>query len=314
VTSTVFVSTWADGLFIFAGATRKHELAGRSLQAMASDGRGGALAILGENSLERRAPDGAWSTVATAENLACCVAAGDAIFVGTNEPSVLRVDADGKVERTGSFDRVAGRDTWYAGSAVIDGKRVGPPLGVRSITATADGSVVLANVHVGGIPRSSDRGATWQPTIDVATDVHEVRVHPTRPNVVVAASALGLCTSTDGGVTWNVDNRGLHASHCSAVAFAGDDVLVSASINPFIPEGALYRRGIDSREPLLRVTGGLPEWLGAKVDTRCIAAHESNVAIVDMSGVLHVSADYGHTWTRHADGIPMPSSVLIAPN
>src|SRR6185436_15430147 len=27
-------------------------------------------------------------------------------------------------------------ETWYAGSAVINGQRVGPPLGIRSITAT----------------------------------------------------------------------------------------------------------------------------------------------------------------------------------
>jgi len=312
VTSTVFVSTWADGLHIFIGAARHHELAGRSIQAMAPDGRGGALAVVDGNSLQRRAPGGTWTTLATAENLACCVATGDAIYVGTNEPSVLRVDADGKIEKTGSFGHVAGRDTWYAGSAIVDGKRVGPPLGVRSIAATPDASAVLANIHVGGIPRSIDRGATWQPTIDVATDVHEVRFHPARPNIVAAASALGLCISTDGGVTWDVDNRGLHASHCSAVAFVGDDVLVSASINPFIPEGALYRRGVDDHGPLVRVTGGLPEWLGAKVDTRCIAVQGSNLAIADMSGVLHVSADSGRTWTRHADNIPMPSSVLIA--
>ena len=310
--SAVLVSTWEAGLFVFSSGPPERELVGHSIQALASDGHGGALAIVDENSLRRRATDGAWSTIAAAENLACCVAAGGAIYIGTNDPSILRVDATGKIEKLTGFDQITGRDTWYAGSAIVDGKRVGPPLGVRSIAATADGDVVLANIHVGGIPRSIDRGATWRPTIDVATDVHEVRFHPARPNVVAAASALGLCISTDGGVTWDVDNRGLHASHCSAVAFVGDDVLASASINPFIPEGALYRRGVDDHGPLVRVTGGLPEWLGAKVDTRCIAVQGSNVAIADMSGVLHVSADSGRTWTRNADNIPMPSSVLIA--
>jgi RND family efflux transporter MFP subunit len=35
----------------------------------------------------------------------------------------------------------------------------------------------LVNVHVGGIPRSVDSGATWAPTIDVDADVHEVKDH-----------------------------------------------------------------------------------------------------------------------------------------
>jgi hypothetical protein len=311
VTSAVLISTWEAGLFVFSSGAPERELVGHSIQALASDGYGGTLAIVDENSLHRRTTDGAWSTIETADNLACCVAAGGAIYIGTNDPSVLRVDATGKIEKLAGLDRVGGRDTWYAGSAIVDGKRVGPPLGIRSITATPDGSVLLANVHVGGIPRSTDRGATWQPTIDVATDVHEVRVHPSRPNIVAAASALGLCTSTDGGVTWEIDNRGLYASHCSAVAFAGDAVFVSASINPFIPEGKLYRRGVDERGPLVSVSDGLPEWLGGKIDTRCIGAKGSNVAFADMSGVLYVSSDAGRTWSRRADGIPMPSSVVL---
>lgn len=95
--------------------------------------------------------------------------------------------------------------------------------------------MLLANVHVGGIPRSVDGGATWQPTIEIDSDVHEVRAHPNRPGMVAAAAAIGLCTSSDGGATWEVEQRGLHALHCSAVAFAGDDILVSAAADPFAP-------------------------------------------------------------------------------
>jgi hypothetical protein len=100
-------------------------------------------------------------TIATAEmNLACCVAVGDMLYAGADDALVLRVSAAGEIERLRGFERVAGRDKWCAGSALIDGKRVGPPLGVRSITATSDGAVLLANVHVGGVPRSADGGET----------------------------------------------------------------------------------------------------------------------------------------------------------
>jgi hypothetical protein len=309
---TVLVATWGDGLFVVSGETSAHELVHQSVRALAPDLHGGALAIVNGRSLRRRGPDGVWSTIATTEfDLACCVAVGDVIYVGTDDARVLRVDAKGELEQLRGFDEVAGRDTWYAGSAVINGQRVGPPLGIRSITATPDGALLLANVHVGGVPRSTDGGATWQPTIEVDSDVHEVRAHPNRPGVVMAAAAIGLCTSRDGGLTWDVEQEGLHASYCSAIAFAGDDVLVSASLDHFAAQGTIYRRPVDGHGPLVAVAGGLPKWIDGIADTRCIAAHGSAVAIADRNGNLYLSGDTGRGWSSQTYGFPLPSSVLI---
>ena len=309
----MLVATWRDGLFVVGGETPSEELAHQSVRALALDGHGGAFAIVDGRSLRRRAPDGVWSTIATtAFDLACCVAVGDVIYIGTDDARVLRVDANGALEQLRGFDTVAGRDTWYAGSAVINGQRVGPPLGIRSITATPDGAVLLANVHVGGIPRSTDGGATWQPSIDVDSDVHEVRAHPTRPGVVMAAAAIGLCTSRDDGLTWDVEQEGLHASYCSALAFAGDDVLVSASVDHFATQGAIYRRPVDGHGPLMAIAGGLPKWIDGIADTSCIATLGSAVAIADRNGNLYLSADTGRSWSRQAYGLPSASSVLIA--
>lgn len=311
-TPTVLVASWRDGLFVVAGETREQELGNQSVRAVTPDGRGGALAIVNGRSLRRRTPDGLWSTIATTEcDLACCVPVGDVIYIGTDDARVLRVGANGALEQLHGFDTVAGRETWYAGSAVINGQRVGPPLGIRSITATPDGAVLLANVHVGGIPRSTDGGATWHPTIDIDTDVHEVRAHPKRPGLVMAASAIGLCASRDGGATWIIDQAGLHASYCSAVAFAGDDVLVSASVGHFAAEGAIYRRRIDEDGPLVAVADGLPQWIDGIVDTGCIATHGSAAGLADRGGNLYISTDNGRSWSRQAAGLPQPSGVLI---
>ena len=312
MTSPVLVATGDAGVFVVCDVTPQRELANHSVRALAPDGHGGALAIVNGRSLCRRAHTGLWSTIATAEmDLACCMAVGDIVYVGTDDALVLRVSAAGEIEQLRGFERVAGREKWYAGSALVDGKRIGPPLGVRSITATSDGMVLLANVHVGGIPRSVDGGATWEPTIEIDSDVHEVRAHPNRPGMVAAAAAIGLCTSSDGGATWEIEQRGLHALHCSGIAFAGDDILVSAADDPFAPQGAIYRRRVDERGPLLRVTGGLPAWLDGIAHTGCIAAHGSAVALADIKGNLHVSADNGRTWSCRANGLPTPSSVLI---
>jgi hypothetical protein len=308
----VLVATWRAGVLVLAGETLEQELRDQSVRGLASDGQGGALAIVNDRSLQRRAPDGVWSAIAITElTLACCVAVGDVIYLGTDDARVLRVGADGTLEPLRGFDAVAGRETWFAGSAIINGERVGPPLGIRSITATSDGAVLLANVHVGGIPRSIDGGATWQPTIDIESDVHEVRAHPNRPDVVMAAAAIGLCVSRDGGMTWDIEREGLHASYCSAVAFAGDDVLVSASVDHFAAQGAIYRRRVDGDDPLVAVGEGLPAWTDGIVDTSCIATRGSTVALADSHGNLYVSADTGRRWSCRASGLPHPSSILI---
>jgi len=309
---TVLAATWHDGVFVVTAHGRHQELAGQPVRALSPDGRGGALAIVGEHSLCRRTAGGEWSTIATSEfQLACSVAVGDEIYVGTEDARVLRISADGHIEQLAGFDAVAGRDTWYAGSAVIDGRRVGPPLGIRSMTATADDAALLANVHVGGIPRSTDGGRTWHPTIEIGSDVHEVRAHATDPDIVIAAAAIGLCISRDGGATWTVERDGLHASYCSAVALSGNDILVAASADHFATQGAVYRRSIDGDGPLVRVGGGLPEWIDGIADTGCIATHDSAIAVADHASNLYVSADGGATWSRRASGLPATSSVLI---
>ena len=308
---TLLAATWNDGVFIFTGETRRQELAGQGVRALAPNQNGGALAIVDGHSLCRRTGDGVWTTIAISQlDLASLVVVGDVTYLGTDDARVLRVGDNGEVDPLGGFDAVPGRDTWYAGSAVINGQRVGPPLGVRSMTATTDGAVLLANVHVGGIPRSTDGGRTWQATIDIDSDVHEVCAHPVHPDIVVAAAAIGLCISRDGGVTWTVEGKGLHASYCSAVAFSNDDILVAASTDHFASQGAVYRRPIKGKDLLERV-GGLPKWFEGIVDTGCIAARGSALAVADKAGNLYVSKDAGASWLRRDSGLPTMSSVLF---
>ena len=311
--STILVATWGDGVFAVTGDGRTQEIAGQPIRGLAPDGRGGALAIVDRHSLRRREAGGEWATVASSEfELSCCMAVGDAIYVGTDDARMLRLSGGGRVlEPIEGFEHVAGRETWFAGSAIVNGQRVGPPLGIRSVAANSDGSVLFANVHVGGIPRSLDGGRSWQPTIDINSDVHEVRAHPADPEMVVAAAAVGLCISWDSGATWTIEREGLHAPHCSAVAFAGDDILVSASIDPFAAEGRVYRRRLKPDGPLMAVEGGMPAWTEGKVDTDCIATSGALVAVADRGGNLYCSDDYGRTWTCRSAGLPAPSGVLI---
>ncbi|HWZ91683.1 MAG TPA: hypothetical protein VNW92_22630 [Polyangiaceae bacterium] len=307
----VLAATWQDGLFVLTEKALEHELAGHSVRGLTTDGRGGALAIVDGDTLRRRSAAGQWRVLAAAADLSCCVASGDAVYVGTDTARVFRIDADQNLAEVPGFGRVKGRETWTAGQALVDGKLVGPPLGVRSISAAPDGTL-LANVHVGGIPRSTDGGITWHPTIDVERDVHEVRAHPSRPGVVMAAAAAGLCSSRDGGATWTVQYEGLHARYCSAVAFVGDDVWVAASDSHFASQGRVYRRRVAEDGPLSAVLGDLPEWTDGIVDTNCIAASGSRVALADRAGNVYLSSNAGLNWSRAADRLPALSGILVA--
>lgn len=223
---------------------------------------------------------------------------GDHALVG-NGDGLLRV-AEGETAPIASFAAIAGRDDWHAvGSA--------RPY-VRSLTATVDG-VILANVHVGGIPRSTDDGASWQPTIDVDADVHQVRAHPERPGLVLAAAAVGLAISRDGGASWTVHTDGLHASYCRAVTTTGDTVLVTASTGPFTDRSAVYRRAIDDdAAPFEQVS----EWLPHNIDTECLASSDGDeVAFGGTDGRLHLSPDGGATWSV-ADGFPPITALAYA--
>lgn len=316
---TIFVATWSDGLFALTGDDLAHELANQPIRGLAHRSPGGTpLAIVGQHSLCQRSPDGHWTTLATTAegpDLSCCLALADAILVGTDDARLLRLTDDRTLKPIESFDHVAGRETWFAGSAIVNGQRLGPPLGIRSLAANSDGTVLFTNVHVGGIPRSTDGGHTWHPTIDIHADVHEVRAHPTNPNIIAAASAIGLCLSRDSGATWTIESDGLHAPHCSAIAFAGNDaILISASVDPFSPQGRIYRRPLTaSHGPLTPVEGGsgLPSWLHGSPDTGCLAVSGAMVAAADRGGNLYISEDFGQSWECRSTGIPSPSGVLI---
>jgi photosystem II stability/assembly factor-like uncharacterized protein len=130
-------------------------------------------------------------------------------------------------------------------------------------------------------------------------------------DVVIAAAAKGLCVSRDAGATWSIEQQGLHANHCSAVAFGRNEVYVAASTDPFAAQGAVYRRPIDGNGALQPLGGGMPRWIDGIADTDCIATRDCVVALIDQSGCLYVSYDDGATWSQPFDRLPVPSALHI---
>lgn len=75
------------------------------------------------------------------------------LIIGSAEAHLYRFQ-DGKTERIDTFDHMPVREHWHTPWG-------GPP-DVRSLAATPDGWI-YADIHVGSIIRSPDRGDTWEP-------------------------------------------------------------------------------------------------------------------------------------------------------
>src|ERR671911_702449 len=243
-----------EGLFGLAGGEPHLDpsFGAREVAALAVHDRA-AWAVAGRIAIVRREPDGSWTDVARSElRLVCLAATSHGVLAGTEEAHLLRlVGEDGTFAPVEAFETVEGRETWFTPWG-------GPPA-VRSIAQDLAGRLHV-NIHVGGIPRSVDAGASWAPTIHIDADIHQVIAHPTEPDVVLAAGAVGLAVSVDAGSSWRIEREGLHATYARAVAVADDRVLLSVSNGPRGGRGAVYRTALEPGSTFERCTEGLPEW------------------------------------------------------
>jgi hypothetical protein len=241
-----------------------------------------------------------WTHVAGIENHrgTCIAAIDDDVYVGSSEARLFRV-AGQDLEPVVAFDHAEGRSTWHTPWG-------GPP-DTRSITNWDE--TVYVNVHVGGIPRTEDRGETWTPTIDIDADVHHVT---TAEGLVLAACAGGLAVSSDRGSTWTLRSEGLESPYSRAVAVCGDAVLVSASNGPGGGRGAVYRGDLQGGA-FERCRTALREWFDDNIDSYCLDAlpDGSFVAFGTSDGRVFASEDTGVSWVELASELPAVQRVLV---
>lgn len=300
---TVLVGT-KDGLLELGPRPRTH-LPGQRITAIAVD-RGRWWVAIDDRGIWRAGAGRRWEHVADSHDLpvTCLLPRPSGVLVGTEGGHLLRLQ--GRALRTvDSFEAVDGRRRWYT--------PWGDPADVRSLAADRGGRVYV-NVHVGGIVRSVGAARdddSWEPTVDIDADVHQVLAHPAIPHVVLAAAAVGFGMSQDAGATWTFTAEGLHAPYLRAVAVAQETVVVSASGGPRSRRAALYRRPIASAEPFERCRDGLPTWFHENIDTACLAAAGPTVVAGTHDGVVFGSEDAGRRWAMLADRLPSISCVAV---
>lgn len=218
------------------------------------------------------------------------------LLAGTVPAGLFRVTGDGEAERLEAFDSVEGRDTWDT--------PWGGPAAVRCLAADADGRRVYADIHVGSIVRSGDRGESWAPVADsIHRDVHQVVTSPAAPERVYANTADAVFISQDGGDSWRHCTDGLGASYGRALAVHEQDadlLLASLSRGPHEGEGRLYR-STDAGASWQHVTAGFPPFLEGNIDSFCVAfgtGDAADRAWVAEENRLYRSEDRGETWRK----------------
>ena len=293
-----------DGLHILDGenATSVDAFAGREVLSLTWHDAA-AWALVDGRELWRSADMFGWSRVATVpKRRATCVATSpDGLLVGTARAHLLRLEGT-RLVPVSSFDEAEGRSEWYT--------PWGAPADVRSISGGGSGRLYV-NVHVGGVLRSTDGGAGWRPTLDIEQDVHQVLAPSDHARLVLVAAAEGFGVSRDGGDTWQWQNDGLHAHYCRAVALADDTVLLSASTGHHGRRAAVYRRALDGGTRFERCHVGSSEWFSDNVDTGCLVARGSKVAIGTEDGSVFLSEDRGSRWEEVRKGLPAVRAIAL---
>lgn len=300
-TPSLVVGTGGGVFRLGEGAGR--DLSDRVVTALALR-EGTGWAILDGRELWRQERGGTWEIVAETEGrrATCLLPARVGIFVGTDEGHLLRLRGK-RLEPVESFDHIEGREEWFTPWG-------GPPA-TRSLTEGPTGTL-FANIHVGGVVRSTDGGESWRPTMEIGADVHQVAAHPEDAAIVLAAAAIGLGISTDAGEHWTFRRAGLHATYQRAVAVSGNRVLVSSSQSERGRQAAVYVLDLGKRPRFEKCEVGLPTWFSDNVDTSCLAAQGDDAVIGDPSGSLYLSRDRGESWELIGKDLPRIRCVVFA--
>ncbi len=216
------------------------------------------------------------------------------LLIGTEPPHVYRLSG-GSVERIESFDRLECRSEWYTPWG-------GPPA-VRSMACTGDGWV-YADIHVGSIMRSADRGVTWGPvTPELHKDVHQVSTCPADDERVYAETAAAFYLSQDRGESWEHRADDLDERYGRAVAVHPDDpdlVLATVSDGPHGENvhGQLHRSE-DAGLNWTHVIDGFPHSTWKNIDTFHVTFAGDGTAWATVEKDLYVSRDRAANWRRH---------------
>lgn len=280
------------------------------------EGEAGPVEFMARDGSLRVAEGGVESAIATEDGCVVLLsnADGDSIefFTGIEDPifSMLILDEDPiemllgtegahlyhmrgeKVERIETFDALECRKDWYTPWG-------GPPT-VRSMARTSDGWI-YADIHVGSIMRSADRGATWEPvTPTFNEDVHRVATCPADDERVYADTARAVFVSYDRGRSWEDRGKDLGNRYGRCITVHPEDpdlILATVSDGPHGDNvhGQLWRSE-DAGRNWTHVADPFPANTRDNIDTYHVAFDTAGTAWAVVDDRLYIGRDRANRW------------------
>ncbi|MFP3936772.1 MAG: WD40/YVTN/BNR-like repeat-containing protein [Phycisphaerae bacterium] len=215
------------------------------------------------------------------------------VLVGTEDARLYRLTGEG-LRRNANFDALDCRQTWHTPWG-------GPPA-VRSMAATPDGWI-YADIHVGSIMRSPDRGEHFEPVKpELHEDVHQVATCPVDANRIYANTAKAVYVSYDRGGSWEHRSAELEDRYGRAIAVAPEDpdlLLTTVSDGPHGDNvhGQLWRSD-DCGRSWSHVLDGFPHSTRENINTHHVAFAADSTAWAVVGDTVYIGSQRACQWRR----------------
>ncbi len=244
----------------------------------------------------------------------------------------------------GFFKRAAEADAWRPANEGLVGSNV------RALaTPPSGGPRVYAGVLRQGVARSDDNGASWRWMGLTGRVIDSIAVHPTRADIVYAATDGGLYKSTNAGTSWRLLHRVRYEGHTAvAIAPSRPRVVYAATFEGGVfrsddsgdtwrklsldPYSVVFSLAVHPEKPytvyagtyylsVARSTDGGKTWHGrddflygyARHQIAIDPARPRIVYVAIETGGIFRSTDSGRTWRQMVGGTPplRASAVVV---
>lgn len=183
-----------------------------------------------------------------------------------------------------------------------------------AINPTASSTVYIGTY--GGVHKTTDGGANWNPTGPIPTNaVRQLLIDPTATSTVYAGTTSGVFKSTDGGTTWVARNNGLVSPNTTA------DVR-GLALHPSTPN-TIYACGFggifkttDGGANWTAINNGLPNVSAATTNGIVVDPSAPNTVYVTIAGFQRVykTTNGGANWAAAGTGLPNAAVNTLAIN
>ena len=251
----------------------------------------------------------------------------DTIYAGVEDAALFRSVDAGKSWHELSGLRAASGEYWQPGAG-------GMCLHTIVLDPTNPDRIIVA-ISAAGVFRSDDAGTTWRPInnglqsegipdpkAEVGHCVHNIAMHPSRPDVLFMQKHWDVMRSDNGGGLWHEVSGNLPSDFGFPIhvhAHEPDTIYVvpiKSDTEHFPPDGKLRvyrsRTGGDEWEAL---TNGLPQrdcYVNVLRDAMAIDTLDScGVYFGTSGGQVYASADSGDSWMPIVHDLPAVMSVEV---